>query len=59
MGFRIDLTNNEINNYSFPDPGEGENSLKVLQHLINRRAEQIIFDEVSKKDILLYIKKVF
>ena len=50
MGFRIELTNNEINKYSFPDPGEGENSLKVLQHLINKRAEQIIFDEVSKKD---------
>ena len=50
MGFRIELTNNEINKYSFPDPGEGENSLKVLQHLINKRAEQIIFDEVSKTD---------
>ena len=50
MGFRIDLTNNEINEYSFPDPEEGENSLKMLQHLINRQVEQIIFDEVSKKD---------
>ena len=50
MGFGIDLTNNKINKYSFPDPGEGENSLKVLQHLINKRAEQIIFDNVSKKD---------
>ena len=50
MGFRIDLMNNEINKYSFPDPDEGENSLKMLQHLINKRAEQIIFDEVSKKD---------
>ena len=50
MGFGIDLTNNKINEYSFPDPGEGENSLKVLQHLINRRVERIIFDNVSKKD---------
>ena len=50
MGFRIDLTNNKINGYSFPDPDEGENSLKVLQHLINRRVDQIIFDNVSKKD---------
>ena len=50
MGFRIDLTNNKINGYSFPDPDEGENSFKVLQHLINRRVDQIIFDNVSKKD---------
>jgi len=50
MGFRIDLMNNEINEYSFPDPGKGENSLKVLQYLINRHLELIIFDEVSKKD---------
>jgi len=50
MGFRIDLTNNEISEYSFPDLEEGEDSSKILQHLINRRVDQIIFDNVSKKD---------
>ena len=50
MGFGIDLTNNEINEYRFSDPEEGETSLIVLQHLINRHVEQIIFDKVSNKD---------
>ena len=50
MGFRIDLTNNEMPGYEFPDPSEGEHSLKILHNLVNGNIEQITFNEVLKKD---------
>ena len=48
MGFRIDLTNNEMPGYEFPDPSEGEHSLKILHNLVNGNIEQITFNEVLK-----------
>ena len=50
MGFRIDLKNDEIHKYKFSKPKEGENCLMVLQHLINKRVNQIKFDKISVKD---------
>ena len=50
MGFRIDLTNNEMHGYEFPDPSEGKHSLEILHNLVNGNIEQITFNEVLQKD---------
>jgi hypothetical protein len=50
MGFRIDLTNNEMSGYEFPDPSEGKHSLEILHTLVNGNIEQITFNEVLQKD---------
>ena len=50
MGFRIDLRNNEMPGYSFPDPNKGKHSLEILYNLLNGNIEQIIFNDISQKD---------
>ena len=52
MGFRIDLTNNKINGYSFPDPDEGENSLSINVEIDHHNGlDNIAVYYVSQNDI--------
>tara|TARA_X000001036_G_scaffold189958_1_gene179073 strand:- start:6725 stop:7417 length:693 start_codon:yes stop_codon:yes gene_type:complete len=50
MGFRIDLKNNEIENYEIPNHKIEGTSLIFLQQLLNKKIDQINFDKVLQKD---------
>jgi len=50
MGFRINLENNEIENYEFSNQKIEGTSLIILQQLLDKKIDQINFDKVLQKD---------
>ena len=59
LGFKIDLKDNETNKYEISNKIIEGTSLVVMQHLLNKRIDQIKFDSVSQKDRKIISKYLY